>query len=364
MTKSYNLLKYLVLTCLLMGAFPAEATCTTHTPLLEPASFVSDSPYQLAKTWFLSDWQADTRSYNTNGDNDLTPDDPTPDVPENPGGDAALSCATYGFQDIDTIDTSLYSCTVVQPVVGLKCYKSCFCKADLSCFCKADFQYTLSNCSEDDGKILSGRTCDGLYESCVCKPSVTLGAGEKCDLWCDGACVEKSCAAAVKYDEESGEYCAESCASNASVCTQKGCNRICKDTFTGDVPTNAHYTTESCSDCSGSYEIKTGWECDAGYHTAGSLCAPDCTQSCYDTYTEALPAHAEYVTEPCSDCSGNYTINTGWICNSGYANTDSYWCSKPQTTDCSTLGYNKTDSACTDKSKILCPFDNSKFACF
>ena len=53
-----------------MEAFPAEATCTTHTPLLEPASFVSDSPYQLAKTWFLPDWQNDTRSYNTSSGSD------------------------------------------------------------------------------------------------------------------------------------------------------------------------------------------------------------------------------------------------------------------------------------------------------
>ena len=180
----------------------AFCTTPTHTSL-EPSSLVSGSGYQLAKTWFLPDWQADTRSYNTDGDNNTDED--------NNGGDAGSSCATYGFQDIDTIDTSLYSCTVVQPVVGLKCYKSCF--------CKADFQYTSSNCSEDDGKILSGRTCDGLYESCICKPSVTLGAGEKCDLSCDGTCVEKSCAAAVEYDEENGEYCAESCASDSSVCT-------------------------------------------------------------------------------------------------------------------------------------------------
>ena len=321
----------------------AFCTTPTHTSS-EPSSLISGDGYQLAKTWFLPDWQADTRSYNTDGDNDT-----------DEGGDAGSSCAAYGFQDMDTIDTSVYSCTVVQPVVGLKCYKSCF--------CKSDFQYSASNCSEDDGKILSGQTCGGLYESCVCKPSVTLGAGEKCDLSCDGACVEKSCAAAVEYDEENGEYCAESCASDSSVCTEKGCNQICKDTFTGDIPTNAHYTTESCSDCSGSYDIKTGWECDVGYHAAGSLCTPNCTQSCYDTYTEALPAHAEYVTEPCSDCSGNYTIKTGWACVSGYEDTDSYWCTLPETTDCGELGYNKTEEECEGADVIKCPFDMSHVWC-
>ena len=70
MTKSYNLLKYLVLTCLLVAAFPASANCTTTTPLLEPASFVSNKSYQLAKTWFLPDWQSDTRSYNTSSGSD------------------------------------------------------------------------------------------------------------------------------------------------------------------------------------------------------------------------------------------------------------------------------------------------------
>ena len=429
MTKSYILLKYLVLTCLLMGAFPATATCTTHISLLEPASLISGNGYQLAKTWFLPDWQSNTRSYNTSSDSD----DKGGGDSFNPG-DNTDRCSIYGFQAPDAVDASLYTCTTVYPVTGLTCYDNCA--------CKSDFKYTTANCSAGAGKKLSGRSCGGKYENCVCKPTVTVSTGEKCDLYCENACVEKSCKpsvnlgtgeecsercasntgictatkckASVSYDTSKGEYCAEKCASNSSVCTKKGCNKICKDTFTGSAPANGYITTQSCSDCSGSYTIKTGWACNNGYHAAGNSCIADCTRSCYDKFTGSAPANASFTTEICSDCSGSYTIktgwacnsgytksgsgcvcattcsdkittkpanssyttsictacgvsktiNTGWICNSGYANTDSYWCSKPQTTDCSTLGYNKTDSACTDKSKILCPFDNSKFACF
>ena len=87
MTKSYILLKYLVLTCLLMAAFPAEATCTTHTTQLEPASLVSDNSYQLAKIWFLPDWQADTRSYNTNVGNNVDEEN-SGETDENTGEDS------------------------------------------------------------------------------------------------------------------------------------------------------------------------------------------------------------------------------------------------------------------------------------
>ena len=357
MTKSCNLLKYIVLTLLLMEAFPAEATCTTHTPLLEPASFVSDSPYQLAKTWFLPDWQNDTRSYNTSsGSDDKGGGDPWNDDNNNENNDNNVSsCSVYGFQETSTVDTSLYSCTVVRPLTGLTCYKDCV--------CKSDFQYTASNCSADAGKELSGRSCDGKYESCVCKPSVTLGAGEKCALSCGDNCVEKSCEASVSvgtgeecseccasntgictakkckasvsYDSSKGEYCAESCASSSGTCTKKGCNKICKDTFTGSAPANGYITTATCSDCSGSYTVKTGWACSSGYNKSGNSCI--CATTCSDSVS--VPANATAVKSNCTACGQTYSIVTDFTCNSGYTKSGSS-CVKEKS--CSDYGYRST----------------------
>ena len=69
------------------------------------------------------------------------------------------------------------------------------------------------------------------------------------------------------------------------------------------------------------------------------------------------------MTEPCSDCSGNYTIKTGWTCVSGYEDTDSYWCTLPETTDCDELGYNKTEDECEGLDMLKCPFDMSHVWC-
>ena len=295
--------------------------------LPKPAS--SEMTYLVAGIYWLPDYLKDNTS-RINPD----PGDPDPDDPE----DDSKSCSTYGFKDSVSVDTSLYTCTEVYPITGLRCYKDCV--------CNSDFKYTADNCLASEGKKLSGRNCDGKYENCVCKQTKTVSTGEKCDLYCENACVEKSCKApvslgtgeecsehcasdtdictdkkcktSVSYDTAKGEYCAEKCASNNSVCTKKGCNKICKDTFTGSAPSNGYITTQSCSDCSGSYTIKTGWACNKGYHKSGSSCIADCTRSCYDTYTGSLPANASFTTKSCSDCSGSYTIKTGWTCKSGY----------------------------------------------
>ena len=178
--------------------------------------------------------------------------------------------------------------------------------------------------------VSTGEKCDLYCENaCVeksCKPSVSLGTGEECSEHCassSGTCTAKKCKASVSYNTSKGEYCAEKCASNSGVCTKKGCNKICKDKFTGSAPTNGYITTGSCSDCSGSYTIKTGWACNSGYHKSGSSCIADCTRTCYDSYTGTLPANAQYTTKSCSDCSGSYTIKTGWSCKSGYTKSGS-----------------------------------------
>ena len=121
------------------------------------------------------------------------------------------------------------------------------------------------------------------------------------------------------------------------------------------VPANAVCSnTNSCNVC-------TNWSCNTGYNQSGSSCV--CATNCKDKVTYK-PENSSYTREECIACGQTTYINVGWTCNNGYADTESHWCSVPETTDCSALGYNKSESDCTDKSKILCPFDNSKFACF
>ncbi len=145
-----------ILFCLTLGGFlwSASAFCTTPTHTSwEPSSLISGNGYQLAKTWFLPDWQSDTRSYNTNVGNNVDE--------ENSGGDVEKTCETYGFASPDSIDLSLYDCTDydIKPLYGLECYTGCV--------CKSKFQYDDDNCSGN--YTPSGTSCGGKYEDCVCK---------------------------------------------------------------------------------------------------------------------------------------------------------------------------------------------------
>ena len=306
----------------------------------KPAS--SEMTYQVAGIYWLPDYLKDntSRDYNTDGDNEdpgggdvITSDPYNPDDPD----PEDRRCSIYGFQTPDSVDTSLYSCTTVYPITGLPCYKDCV--------CKSDFKYTSSNCSAASGKVVSGRSCNGKYENCVCKQTVTVSTGEKCDLYCENACVEKSCKpsvslgtgeecsehcasssgtctakkckASVSYNTSKGEYCAEKCASNSGVCTKKGCNKICKDKFTGSAPTNGYITTENCSDCSGSYTIKTGWACNSGYHKSGSSCIAD--------HTHNYTCPSGYQSSTCSS-SQKQEGTTAKVCSCGQKSGTCYKC--------------------------------------
>ena len=301
----------------------------------KPAS--SEMTYQVAGIYWLPDYLKDntSRDYNTDGDNeDPGGGDVIPSDPINPD---ESRCSIYGFQTPDSVDTSLYSCTTVYPITGLPCYKDCV--------CKSDFKYTEENCLASAGKKLSGRNCNGKYENCVCKQTVTVSTGEKCDLYCENACVEKSCKpsvslgtgeecsehcasssgtctakkckASVSYNTSKGEYCAEKCASNSGVCTKKGCNKICKDKFTGSAPTNGYITTGSCSDCSGSYTIKTGWACNSGYHKSGSSCIAD--------HTHNYTCPSGYQSSTCSS-SQKQEGTTAKVCSCGQKSGTCYKC--------------------------------------
>lgn len=46
---------------------------------------------------------------------------------------------------------------------------------------------------------------------------------------------------------------------------------VCKDKVTSK-PANSYYTTSSCTDCSGSHTINSGWRCNIGYTQSGNSC--------------------------------------------------------------------------------------------
>lgn len=92
------------------------------------------------------------------------------------------------------------------------------------------------------------------------------------------------------------------------------CNKECTDTVTTK-PENSNYITVSCSACGTTSTINTGWICDTGYTKSGNVCV--CAQSCSDNIS-SKPENSEYITSICTACNTSTTIKTGWKCSSGY----------------------------------------------
>ncbi|MBS4774236.1 MAG: hypothetical protein KHX55_08215, partial [Proteobacteria bacterium] len=55
-------------------------------------------------------------------------------------------------------------------------------------------------------------------------------------------------------------------------------------------------------------------------------------------------------------CSGQYIVT-------GCATNFKYLCKLPQTTNCSTLGYNESASSCSSGDYVKCPYDLTKVHC-
>ena len=341
----------------------ASCTTPTHTSL-EPSSLISGDGYQLAPPWFRPDWQADTRSYNTDGGNN-----------DNGGGDVDKTCETYGFVSPGSIDQGLYDCSEdeLRPVYGLLCYTDCA--------CKSKFQYDDANCDTSAGYILSGASCDGKYETCACREEFQYTssncsgeyrpAGESCGGKYN-KCEGRPCSDGGLYDsEQSGLVCSVK-SYGGKTCYD--CYDPCDGLVSKSCPYGCEKTYDQCPDkCESCYEDncrnRNGLSCQYGCQSYYADCASKCeycrtcSNACEEGYSlTACSGSGQTAADTKVNQCGNICYKCQ--CQAGYVDLDSYWCALPQTTDCSALGYNKTDSACTDKSKILCPFDNSKFACF
>ena len=269
----------------------------THTPThildLKP---IPAKSYQLAKATFL------------------------PEASESAFGNRDSLDRDYNTADCQN-KSSLYTtknCTYPRAVVhSSKCpfapgyYKECACLP----------QFKISSCPSP--KILSSPTCNGKAASCVCPSSVSLiYANDRCTQYCDGSCIAKSCSPTPS--ETGCQYGTTSATNNCG-----GSRTVCKHcdltpcSGISSKPENSYYTTKSCTDCSGTKTINTGWSCNSGYHQSGSSCIKDCTLPACSGIS-SKPSNSSYTTASCTDCSGTKTINTGWKCNSGYYKDGNY----------------------------------------
>ena len=228
------------------------------------------------------------------------------------------------------------------------------------CFGATHYSCRPKTCAEKGMKDCNG-TCISLSACCNCSASQVCYGGS--------CCTPKANASGCLYGTTSES---DGCGGTRTIC--KACNLPnCANKVTSK-PANSSYTTSSCSDCSGSHTINTGWSCNSGYRSYnGGCCRPysnetgcsygtyscsdgcggtrTCCSSCspqanetgckYGTYScsngcggtrtccsgcslptcsgiSSKPANSSYTTSSCTDCSGTKTINSGWKCNSGY----------------------------------------------
>ena len=355
----------LILTAAAMFLFAsssfAEVPVNPHfTPMsLMPRPFAASSTFDVAGIYWLPDYLGKNISRGSSDDVG--------------GGDIGGNCEeNYGMHTPSSIDDR-YTCSKYNYNVtsSLKCHVNCRCKDEYqytssncsgnytpsggscdgkynACTCKSEFQYNSSNCSGE--YQLSGTSCGGNYNACVCKPefqytsSNCSGSYTTAGASCEGKYNQCVCKSEFRYNSSncSGEYevSGTSCGGYYNACTiRPDCAITSKDCDYGCASIN------SCSKCT---ECKT--------------CIPnaECTNANYPFSSESI-AHATFTscTPGCRDNTPKYKFQS---CVSGYVNTDTFWCGKPASLNCATLGYTK--SSCSGGlTAIGCPFDSSKKAC-
>ena len=197
--------------------------------------------------------------------------------------------------------------------------------------------YGTESCSNGCGGT---RLC---CKGCTPKPAATgcSYGTESCSDGCGGTTT--CCKECTPLANETGcaygtQSCSNGCGSTrlcCKACSLPACSSI------SSKPDNSSYITASCTDCSGTKTVNTGWKCSSGYSQFGSSCIKD-KQTCEDYgYYSAEPdgkkCISQFVSELkdfcySSDCK---TCDTGVLCKNGCAkynmseNTaDLYGCSR------------------------------------
>ena len=88
------------------------------------------------------------------------------------------------------------------------------------------------------------------------------------------------------------------------------CTNPCEDTYTGEIPENAHAVTETCNACDEEKEIVTGWECDGGFSADANKtkCLGPCDKSA-DEHCKTWSSELEDC--ECTECEEFYEKKDG-----------------------------------------------------
>ena len=216
-----------------------------------------------------------------------------------------------------------WTCNTGYMKVGNTCEKIIDCSSHTLTSCPS--HANCSQCTDNSGKTTYRfESCTSEYTLsggvCVCaktcadvvttKPANSTFTTEVCTACGSSTTIKTGWTCNSGYEDKSG------------ACV---CKKTCTDTYTGNLPDSAYYTTETCVACGISSTIKTGWACNSGYHKSGNVCL--CDKTCSDTYTGTKPTNADYTTETCTACGRSTQIITGYTCKSGYEGDDCH-CSK------------------------------------
>ncbi len=192
--------------------------------------------------------------------------------------------------------------------------------------CKTGYQKNVAG----TGCILS--TCPTGYaktaDDCYNKGSAgwSLDLTDKYDSTDCYKCIAKSCEAGYSTDITSIADCgttgsagytftkSESGYSGDDACGKCECTDPCEDTYTGEIPENAHAVTEACKACDKEKDIVTDWACDDGYviNSAKTGCIPS---TCPTGYAKVA-----------SECSASGSGAWHLDMNNRYDSTDCYKC--------------------------------------
>ncbi len=233
------------------------------------------------------------------------------------------------------------------------------------CYCPATYNKICTSPYRGVGEI-----CDGKYEECCdtrCREGTTsscsypyvfdhyssTGCGETCYVCRYGNDCNTSCSAdeitspSGGYNDFNGQACVTcSTPPPPPPCTECWCDSSycgpepepepepdpeepdipnipvspsctlpdCKNTVSNK-PSNSSYTTTSCTDCSGSHTINTGWSCNSGYEKSGNDCVEikkTCTvQKCQYT---TRPSGVNWICSACSGVNSDCSTYSGWNC--------------------------------------------------
>ena len=221
--------------------------------------------------------------------------------------------------------------------------------------------YTLTSCPSN-ASCTSCPSNKSLYKFLSCQSGYKLSGS---------SCVAANCATLGYVDYVPlGQICTP-ISSNSLNC-YKDCRNVACSGYTLDcnsLPTNATSVTK-CPECTsdnancGDNVCKID-ECEPGYKVSdnGTFCeAMDdtCPEGYYkdcETGTQGEPVLTE-AGNKCYQCKAQVEE-----CPVGQLNSDTYWCTPPQTINCQELGYKRTSGTCGNLTQIACPFDQTTVAC-